>query len=90
MQGWVSVESSSRFGQSAPPLEGAGLLHSLVLVWFPPGPQVTVHSENAVQSLQLPSMAPGPVCLQMKSIRTKSKKRSKNYITLKHEQGENH
>ena len=41
-------------GQVAPPLDGAGLLQSLVLNWVPP-PQVTLHVPDEAQLPQLPS-----------------------------------
>ncbi len=41
-------------GQAAPPLDGAGLLQSLVWDWVPP-PQVTVQVENELQAPQFPS-----------------------------------
>ena len=54
--GWSLHEKVAEFdpGQSSPPLEGAGLLQSLVWDWFPP-PQVTVQVDKALQSLQFPS-----------------------------------
>jgi hypothetical protein len=54
--GWSLQEKVAEFdpGQSSPPLEGAGLLQSLVWDWFPP-PQVTEQVDKALQSLQLPS-----------------------------------
>ncbi len=41
--------------QLAPPLEGAGLLQSLVWVWFP-APQVTLQVDKELQLPQFPSI----------------------------------
>ena len=40
--------------QFLPPYAGSGLVHVLVLVWFPP-PQVKLQEPQADQSVQLPS-----------------------------------
>ena len=55
-QGWllqVCVTESSVL-QFLPPYAGSGLVHVLVLVWFPP-PQVKLQEPQADQSVQLPS-----------------------------------
>ena len=54
LQSWVCSESPA---QSAPPLEGAGLLHILVLAAFPP-PHVLVQADQAPHSLHWPSTEP--------------------------------
>ena len=57
-QGWLLqvcvTESSYLALQFLPPYAGSGLVHVLVLVWFPP-PQVKLQEPQADQSVQLPS-----------------------------------
>ena len=52
LHAWLSEPDPE---QVTPPLEGAGLLQSLVLDWDPP-PQVALQVPQAVQDPQVPSV----------------------------------